>query len=192
MPSMHVALAVLNAIFASSLNRWAGILAWARAAAIMFGSVYFGWHYALDGYVSIAAVIIIWRIFSKPDENTSHPPKLDCKAMPLRAAAPAPLLGSGPPPFFRPPVPGTQTSWGSACLFSGADPQQLITTPGGWIAREAAPPPPAREGGGPSPPSLPVPAPDRNRGGRGHLGLGAWPVLSSVEAVPPNHHTYNY
>lgn len=69
MPSMHVALAVLNAIFASSLNSWAGILAWAYAAVIMFGSVYFGWHYALDGYVSIAAVIVIWRIFSKPDEK---------------------------------------------------------------------------------------------------------------------------
>lgn len=65
MPSMHVALAVLNAIFASSLNRWAGVLAWAYAAAIMFGSVYFGWHYALDGYVSIAAVVIAWKMFSK-------------------------------------------------------------------------------------------------------------------------------
>jgi hypothetical protein len=27
----------------------------------MFGSVYFGWHYALDGYVSIVAVLLIWR-----------------------------------------------------------------------------------------------------------------------------------
>ena len=69
MPSMHVALAVLNAIFASSLNRWAGVFAWAYAAAIMFGSVYFGWHYALDGYISIIAVIVIWRIFSKPGEK---------------------------------------------------------------------------------------------------------------------------
>lgn len=65
MPSMHVALAVLNAIFAASLNRWAGVLAWAYAAAIMFGSVYFGWHYALDGYISIAAAIIAWKMFSK-------------------------------------------------------------------------------------------------------------------------------
>lgn len=69
MPSMHVALAVLNAIFATSLNKWAGVFAWAYAAAIMFGSVYFGWHYALDGYVSVIAVIVIWRIFSKPGEK---------------------------------------------------------------------------------------------------------------------------
>jgi len=69
MPSVHVALAVLNAIFATSLNKMAGAFAWAYAAAIMFGSVYFGWHYALDAYVSIIAVTVIWRIFSKPDEK---------------------------------------------------------------------------------------------------------------------------
>lgn len=73
MPSLHVALAVLNAMFVASLNKWAGALAWAYAAAIMFGSVYFGWHYALDGYVSIAAVAVIWRMFSKPDgKYASH------------------------------------------------------------------------------------------------------------------------
>lgn len=70
MPSMHVALAVLNAIFAASLNRWAGVIAWAYAAAIMFGSVYFGWHYALDGYVSIAAVALIWWVFSQTRKPT--------------------------------------------------------------------------------------------------------------------------
>ena len=73
MPSLHVALAVLNAIFVTSLNKWAGAFAWAYAAAIMFGSVYFGWHYALDGYVSIIVVIVVWRMFSKPDRQyTSH------------------------------------------------------------------------------------------------------------------------
>jgi hypothetical protein len=71
MPSFHVALAVLNAIFAASLSKWAGVFAWAYAAAIIFGSVYFGWHYALDDYVSIAAVIVIWRMFSKPDQKFS-------------------------------------------------------------------------------------------------------------------------
>jgi membrane-associated phospholipid phosphatase len=60
MPSVHVAVAVLNAWFFSSLNRWAGIAGWAFAAIIMFGSVYTGWHYALDGYVSFIAATIIW------------------------------------------------------------------------------------------------------------------------------------
>lgn len=59
-PSMHVAIAVLNAWFLSSLNRYLGIAGWAFAAAILFGSVYTGWHYALDGYASIILVSAIW------------------------------------------------------------------------------------------------------------------------------------
>lgn len=27
----------------------------------MIGSVHLGWHYAIDGYVSILAVIVIWK-----------------------------------------------------------------------------------------------------------------------------------
>jgi membrane-associated phospholipid phosphatase len=61
MPSIHVAMAVLNALFLSSIDRWLGVVGWAFAAAIMWGSIYFGWHYALDGYVSIVCVVLIWR-----------------------------------------------------------------------------------------------------------------------------------
>ncbi len=60
MPSMHVAMAVLNALFLRSINRWVGFIGWIYALAIMFGSVYFGWHYLTDGIVSIAAVVVIW------------------------------------------------------------------------------------------------------------------------------------
>jgi hypothetical protein len=60
MPSVHVALVTLNAYFLSSLNRWLGALGWAFATLIMFGSVYTGWHYAVDGYVSIIVVSVIW------------------------------------------------------------------------------------------------------------------------------------
>lgn len=28
---------------------------------ILFGSVYLGWHYAVDGYVAIIGVLLIWR-----------------------------------------------------------------------------------------------------------------------------------
>lgn len=61
MPSMHVALAVLNALFLSRVSGWLGVLGWAYAACILFGSVHFGWHYALDGYVSAVAILLLWR-----------------------------------------------------------------------------------------------------------------------------------
>jgi membrane-associated phospholipid phosphatase len=60
MPSVHVALVVLNAYFLSSLNRWLGAVGWTYAAFILFSSVYTGMHYATDGYVSIAVVSLIW------------------------------------------------------------------------------------------------------------------------------------
>lgn len=68
MPSMHLAVVTLNALMLGSLDRRAGLLGWLYVAVILLGSVYLGWHYAIDGYASIAAVALIWgvtgRIFS--------------------------------------------------------------------------------------------------------------------------------
>lgn len=60
MPSMHVAIAVLIALFGWKLGRRAGILFTAFAVLTMLGSVHLGWHYAIDGYVSAAAAAAIW------------------------------------------------------------------------------------------------------------------------------------
>jgi hypothetical protein len=60
MPSMHIAVTVLNAIFLSKIHRLAGIAAWVFAAIIFVGSVHLAWHYAVDGYVAGLLVIIIW------------------------------------------------------------------------------------------------------------------------------------
>src|SRR5690606_4200634 len=60
MPSMHLAVVTLNAHMLTRLNRWLGALGWTYAAAILLGSVYLGWHYAVDGYLSIAVVTLIW------------------------------------------------------------------------------------------------------------------------------------
>jgi PAP2 superfamily len=62
MPSIHVAAATLNALLLASLDRRLGLVGLGYAGAILFGSVYFGWHYALDGYVSIAGVLAIWGV----------------------------------------------------------------------------------------------------------------------------------
>lgn len=62
-PSMHVASATLVALLTAQASyrwvRWAGV---AYCAVILFGSVHLGWHYAVDGYFSIGATILIWKI----------------------------------------------------------------------------------------------------------------------------------
>lgn len=72
-PSMHVAIAVLNAWFLSSQNRYLGFAGWAFAAVILFGSVYTGWHYALDGYASILMVSLIWWATGRDWKRASAP-----------------------------------------------------------------------------------------------------------------------
>ena len=62
MPSMHVAIVTLNALMLSHINRYVGALGWLYLAVILLTSVYLGWHYAIDGYVSIAVVCLIWRL----------------------------------------------------------------------------------------------------------------------------------
>jgi len=61
MPSMHVAIATLMALLGWRVNRWLGIAYTAFAAIILIGSVHLGWHYAIDGYVSIVVSIALWR-----------------------------------------------------------------------------------------------------------------------------------
>jgi hypothetical protein len=60
-PSMHLATATLFVLLAGHIHRglmWAAV---AFCAVILFGSVHLGWHYAVDGYFSIAATLVIWR-----------------------------------------------------------------------------------------------------------------------------------
>lgn len=60
MPSLHVAVSVLMALFAQRVNRWLGVAAWAFAAVIMLGSVVLAWHYAVDGYLSAMLTPLVW------------------------------------------------------------------------------------------------------------------------------------
>ena len=61
MPSMHLAMSTLMALLGWRINRWLGAGYTAFAAIILVGSVHLGWHYALDGYVSIIAAIALWH-----------------------------------------------------------------------------------------------------------------------------------
>jgi hypothetical protein len=59
MPSMHVSIATITALFLRRIGLgWLGAV-W--LAAITIGSVHLGWHYAADGIVSIAGTILIWK-----------------------------------------------------------------------------------------------------------------------------------
>lgn len=60
MPSQHVAIAWLVALYARSINRMAGVLAFSYAIVILLGSVVLAWHYAIDGYVGIIIVSLLW------------------------------------------------------------------------------------------------------------------------------------
>lgn len=60
MPSMHVAMVVLLYLVARRVNRWLGLAFAAFALLIFVGSVHLAWHYAIDGYVSGIATVLIW------------------------------------------------------------------------------------------------------------------------------------
>lgn len=60
MPSMHVSIAVLNAILCWKIDRRLGWAATGFAALIFLGSIILLWHYAVDGLVSIALTLLCW------------------------------------------------------------------------------------------------------------------------------------
>lgn len=57
-PSVHVGLITMNALFLAELSRRKALAAILYTALILASSVYLGWHYAIDGYVSILATVI--------------------------------------------------------------------------------------------------------------------------------------
>jgi hypothetical protein len=62
MPSLHVALPVLFTIVAWRTHRLLGAGFLVFALLIFLGSIHLGWHYALDGYVSMIGVLGIWAL----------------------------------------------------------------------------------------------------------------------------------
>jgi PAP2 superfamily len=61
-PSMHVATAVLMALFAAATSRTFGLFMWAYAALIVVGSIALGWHYAVDSYASVVIALVFWAL----------------------------------------------------------------------------------------------------------------------------------
>ena len=62
-PSVHVGLIVMNALYVWDYSRRLGAIAFSYCALILASSVFLGWHYALDGYVSALVVIVAHQAF---------------------------------------------------------------------------------------------------------------------------------
>ncbi len=64
-PSVHVALITLNALFIYEHHRKLGLAAFGYVFFVAASSVYLAWHYAIDGYVSIAITVAIYLAAKK-------------------------------------------------------------------------------------------------------------------------------
>lgn len=60
MPSMHNATALLLALTALHFGGIVAILMWTHCILVFIGSVWLGWHYAVDGYVAFAITGFFW------------------------------------------------------------------------------------------------------------------------------------
>ena len=62
MPSLHNAMCVLLFLAARHIDRGLSIAAAIFALLIFIGSVHLGWHYAIDAYISLFGVLVIWKV----------------------------------------------------------------------------------------------------------------------------------
>jgi membrane-associated phospholipid phosphatase len=61
MPSLHVAISFLFTLTTFRLNKSIGVVLFLYTLLIQIGSVLLGWHYAVDGYLSIVLTFCIWK-----------------------------------------------------------------------------------------------------------------------------------
>lgn len=64
-PSVHVGVATVFALYLAERSRALMPLGLIFLAAILFASVYNGWHYAVDGYASVALIYAAWAVMQR-------------------------------------------------------------------------------------------------------------------------------
>ena len=91
MPSLHNAMCVLLFLAARNIDRRLAAAAAIFALLIFIGSVHLGWHYAIDAYISLFGVLVIWKLagfLTSKSESATVGRILD--GAPQLAACPAP------------------------------------------------------------------------------------------------------
>jgi hypothetical protein len=73
MPSVHIAMPALFACLTWGRSRLLGLFWWIYTALILLATVPLGWPYAVDGYVSIAAVALYWKLSARLPRAASSP-----------------------------------------------------------------------------------------------------------------------
>lgn len=61
-PSMHLAISTLFVLQVRHMGRRFFVAGVALCTWVLASSIYLGWHYAVDGYFSIAITIVIWKV----------------------------------------------------------------------------------------------------------------------------------
>lgn len=72
MPSMHVSMTFLYWLAVRHLNRWLGWAAFLYLIIIQVASVHLAFHYAVDGYFSMAGTWVIWKLCGYVTSRATH------------------------------------------------------------------------------------------------------------------------
>ncbi|OCW57303.1 phosphatase PAP2 family protein [Hoeflea olei] len=80
-PSVHVGLITMNACFLGAWSRRWGIVAFAYVGFVLASSVYLGWHYAIDGYVSILLVVAAYHATRQLLQRTRAAEPAQCASL---------------------------------------------------------------------------------------------------------------
>ena len=86
-PSVHVAIATLTALYLAERNRWLVVPGFAFLAIVQFLSVYSGYHYALDGYISIVLIVSVWLVLRRIELGALNLPWSRSRIAPAPAIA---------------------------------------------------------------------------------------------------------
>jgi len=62
MPSLHVAVVALIALFIFPVSSILGVIGFLYTAIMFVGSILLQWHYAVDGYAGFALALVVWRL----------------------------------------------------------------------------------------------------------------------------------